>query len=163
MGQEIEDEDFSGVVVNGGDEAEGIAGDIEDSDGLVAGYADFIGMGKVGAGGGQVPPLCLLRHGQPVQQGGRGLGMLAGKFHKARWFDDTHTLAMSGGSWLGGSWLDYSRQSHERKMHVGQRPFSGQHCKIFLQVRMGMVEASGVRCLPPPPWSVLLVRVGLSV
>lgn len=46
VGEDFQDEDFSSIVVDGGDEAVMVSSDIENSDCPAAGYLCGIGMGE---------------------------------------------------------------------------------------------------------------------
>lgn len=103
VAEKIEDENFAGAVVYRGDEAEGVAGDVEDGDRAEAGDANFISVREIAARVHNAAPVGFPRDLQPAQQRRRGLRVLRGKPENARRLDDAH----GQNGWCGDSWRDY--------------------------------------------------------
>ena len=92
MGEDFQDEDFSGVVVNGGNEAVMVSGDIKNGDALPTGYRCRIGVGECLADFLKVSPCGFLRNIMPCGKGNGSLGMKLGVFIEAAAGNDAHEL-----------------------------------------------------------------------
>ena len=65
MSEDLEDENFPGVVVDGGDESVIISSDVKDGDGLAAGYLRGICVGECFSNFANALPLCSLGYFMP--------------------------------------------------------------------------------------------------
>ena len=95
VGEDFQDENAAGVVVDGGNEALVIAGDIEDSDGLGAADGGEVGMGKDFAHVRDGLPFGSGGYGDPCRKVGGGVGVLLGIVENAAFGDDVHANLLS--------------------------------------------------------------------
>jgi hypothetical protein len=92
VGEDLQDEDISGVVVNGGDEAVMVSCDIENGDGLAAGYLCGLGMGECLAHFLNASPEAYSCSFMPCGKGYCGVRVKSGVFIEAAACDDSHEV-----------------------------------------------------------------------
>ena len=102
MSEDLEDENFSPVVVDGGDEPVVVSGDVENGDGLAAGGLCGICVGECFSNFGNGLPPRGPGHGVPRCERSGGVRVLVGVFCEPPAGDDVHDRCAAR---LGGSTL----------------------------------------------------------
>lgn len=92
VSENFQNEDISGVEVNGGDEAVMISRDVENGDGLAAGYSGRIGMGESLTYFLEARPFAFFRGLIPRRKGNGEVRVKLGVFIEAAAGDDSHRL-----------------------------------------------------------------------
>jgi len=80
VNEDCKDENFSRVVVDGGDESVIVSSDVKNGDGLAAGNLRGIGVGECFSNFGNGLPLCGLGYGVPRCDGCGGVRVFVGVF-----------------------------------------------------------------------------------
>ena len=92
MGEKIQDEDFLPVIMDGGDQPEIIAADIEDGDGFPAFHLHLVGVGEHPASFDEILPGPGEHEAGPVLQRPDRLGKAPGIKAEGGSFDQAHSV-----------------------------------------------------------------------